>query len=566
MELRERQREAIYGGEFGPGILKCWDENFSGPDATGTRIVGGQSTLVVAATGFGKTVLFAGVADILLRANAGRVMLLTHRDRLLWQARDTFEAFGYQCDVEMSKYKADGSGMFSREIILMTVQSGRSGKNEKRAEKFRPEEFGLVIVDEAHHAVSSEFLLCINHFRQNPNCKILGVTATPDRHDEKALRKVFGSVAYAYGLQRAIQDGWLCPIEAQFHELENFDISQIPSRGGDLQQEKLENELLKHVAAVAQEISKVPEGDLTLTFCIGVKQAEALTDALNAIRPSSAACIHAKTRDERRTEIYQSFVPGGMIQHLVNVGVATEGYDNAYIQHVFMNRPTESRSLFEQMAGRGSRTWPGIDLSCDAEDRRERIALSMKPANNLHDFVGISGSLKLITTADILGGNDSINSTVIQRIRKSGKPANVAEVMREVSREFEEQERVEEAAKYQQGKAVYRVHRIDPFNLFQISDVRKSQVDGCARLSPKQYDALVRAGCDPATLSSTQGKQILGALADRRNSGLATPKMVNLLRKAGVPEPEKISFEKAGILIGAIRENNWHYNSSMMAV
>ena len=510
------------------------------------------------------TVLFAAVADLHLQERSGRVMLLTHRDKLLWQAQSTFEQFGRLCDVEMGEFHADQSQMFGREIVLMTVQTGRSGKGQKRYEKFNPEDFGLVIVDECHHAPSNEFLNCINHFKQNPDCKILGVTATPDRHDEKALRTVFGSVAYAYGLQRAIGDGWLCPIEVQFHELEGFDISDVGTVAGDLAQGKLENEMLKQVAAMASEICKVTPHDLGLVFCVGTEQAKALTDALNAIQPSSSAYILGTTPAERRTEIYQSFVPDGIIRRLVTVGVATEGYDNPYVQHIWLGRPTKSRSLFEQMIGRGSRVWPEVDLSGESEDRLERIALSMKPVNSIHDFVGVSGKHKLVTAADILGGDDALNAEVVKRLRKSGVPGDVAEMMRAVSKEYEERERAKQAKLYGQGKATYRVHRIDPFNLFQISDVRQSQIDGCFRLSPRQVGALVRAGYDPATLSSKQGKQLLGGLAERRNSGLATPKQVKLLRDKGVSGAEAIPFSRASQLITAIANNGWRYEPSMM--
>jgi superfamily II DNA or RNA helicase len=564
MQLRERQHEAIYGGEFGPGVLACWNEAWSGPDATGTGVTGGQSTLVVAATGFGKTVLFAGIADLMLREGAGRVMLLTHRDKLLWQARDTFQEFGHECDVEMGEYKADTSQMFGREIVLMTVQTGRSGKHQKRYEKFNPDEFGLLVVDEAHHAVSNEFLQVIDHFKKNPKCKVLGVTATPDRHDEKALRLAFATVAYAYGLQRAINDGWLCPIQVQFHELEDYDISAVETRGGDLATGQLENVLLKHVAPCAQKLYEVTREELTLHFCAGVKQAEAMTDALNSIRPGIATYIIAKTDEDRRSEIYQSFTPDGSIRYLVNVGVATEGYDNAYIQHISLDRPTKSRALFEQMIGRGSRTYPGIDLSGGNDDRKERIALSPKPVNRIHDFVGASGRHKLVTVADILGGNDRLNSEVIKRIRQSAKPADIAQMMREVSKEFEEQERVKVAREFQKGKATYRTQFIDPFNLFQVSDTRTGRIDGCRRLSDNQINVLVRAGYDPAQLSSTQGKQLIGQLMGRRSEGLATPKQVKLLRDKGVPNPESIPFDAARGLIDKIANNHWRFDTSML--
>ena len=500
----------------------------------------------------------------MLRQRAGRVMLLTHRDKLLWQAKDTFQGFGHECDVEMGEFRADSSGIFGRNIVLMTVQTGRSGKGEKRFEKFNPEEFGLLIVDEAHHAPSNEFLQCINHFKKNPNCRVLGVTATPDRHDMKALSLAFGSVAFAYGLQRAIGDGWLCPVEVQFHELESYDLSNVKANSDDFIVKQLENELLKHVAPCAQKLYEVTREELTLHFCAGVKQAEAMSDALNAIRPGIATYVLGTTSPERRTEIYQSFVPDGGIRYLINVGVATEGHDNPFIQHISLDRPTKSRSLFEQMIGRGSRLWPDLDLSGDADDRRERIALSPKPVNSIHDFVGVSGRHKLVTVADILGGNEKINAEAIKRVRQSGKPADIAELMLDVSKEFEEQERVKQAREFQKGKAMYRTRFVDPFNLFQISDTRTSRVDGCQRLSENQINVLMRAGYDPAQLSSTQGKQLVGGLMQRRSAGLATPKQVKLLRDKGVPSPEAMPFASASQLIDKIAKNRWHFDSSML--
>ena len=56
--------------------------------------------------------------------------------------------------------------------------------------KFNPADFGLVVIDEAHHATAGSDRRCIDWYRQNPDCKILGVTATPDRADEAALLKL----------------------------------------------------------------------------------------------------------------------------------------------------------------------------------------------------------------------------------------------------------------------------------------------------------------------------------------------------------------------------------------
>ena len=60
------------------------------------------------------------------------------------------------------------------------------------------------------------------------------MTATPDRHDEEALGKIFDTVAFEYQLPAAIQDGWLVPIEQQHVVVEGLDLSACRTTAGDL--------------------------------------------------------------------------------------------------------------------------------------------------------------------------------------------------------------------------------------------------------------------------------------------------------------------------------------------
>ena len=101
---------------------------------------------------------------------------------------------------------------------------------KRRMQRFNPYEFGLLIIDEAHHAPAQSYRRVIDYYGQNPELRVLGVTATPDRKDEQALGKVFDSVAFDYELPQAIDDGWLVPIRQEFIVCEDLDFSSIHAK------------------------------------------------------------------------------------------------------------------------------------------------------------------------------------------------------------------------------------------------------------------------------------------------------------------------------------------------
>src|SRR5690606_14277797 len=84
-----------------------------------------------------------------------------------------------------------------------------------------------VLVHNCHHAPSKEYQRIVQYFSQNPNCKILGVTATPDRSDEIAMSEVFESVAYQYDILDGIRDGYLVPIKQASVQVESLDLSEF---------------------------------------------------------------------------------------------------------------------------------------------------------------------------------------------------------------------------------------------------------------------------------------------------------------------------------------------------
>ena len=171
MRMRPYQREALQA------IKREWESV--------------TSTLAVLPTGTGKTILFAS----LIRSEfPARALVLAHREELIFQAADKVQRVtGFQCEVEMANYRADLSGgLFGGpQVVVSTIQTQCSGADGSgRMSRFDPRMFGLLIIDEAHHTTAQTYRRVIDYYRQNPQLKVLGVTATPDRADEQALGQV----------------------------------------------------------------------------------------------------------------------------------------------------------------------------------------------------------------------------------------------------------------------------------------------------------------------------------------------------------------------------------------
>ncbi len=359
-----------------------------------------DSTLLVMATGLGKTVVFAHIA----RNWLDRVLIIAHREELIQQGADKVQAItGESPAVEMAESRSDETGWLKSRVVLGSVQTL---SRTKRREKFAPDAFGLIVVDEAHHAVASSYRQVLDYF----SCaKLLGVTATPRRADDAALGQVFQSVAYEYGIADAVEDGWLVPVRQQVIAVKEIDFSRARSLAGDFNEGDLEAILTqeKHLHAVAEPTVKECGDRPGLVFCVSVAHAELMAGVLNRYKRDSAKALSGKTdRDERR-DVVREFKEG-RLQYLVNCGLFLEGFDAPTTAAVVMARPTKSLGLYTQILGRGTRPLPGVvdaaELADEAALRRAAIAASAKPDMLVLDFAGNAGRHKIVTAADVLGG------------------------------------------------------------------------------------------------------------------------------------------------------------------
>ena len=507
-----------------------------------------KSILLVLATGLGKTVIAAHVANYF--AASGRILLLAHRAELIYQGKATLEnVTGLNGEIEMAGEWARRSNLFGSDFVISTIQTQSRG----RMERFNPAEFSLVIIDECHHATAPTYRLVIDHYSQNPETKFLGLTATPDRADEKALGAIFEDVPFEYDILDGIEDGWLVPIQQQSVVVDGLDYSTVRTVAGDLNGADL-NAILEfesNIHGMTTPILDLCGDDKTLVFTASVAQAERMTEILNRHKATSAEFVSGETPKEVRSAIFNAYKEGD-IQYLVNCNVTTEGFDEPGIQHVVLAKPTKSRSLYAQMIGRGTRPLPGLLEHIDGEEqRKDVIGTSGKPILNVIDFVGNAGKHHLVHCTDVLGGDYDLE--VIQIAQKAideadGEPREITSELVQAEREWERRKaKAAEAAKRAaiKIKSNYHFKSIDPFNVMRVEPCREKGWGTGRPATDKQRDRLRSWGIEaPPDLSFTHAHQLIGRMLTRFREGNGTLKHVAYLNRKGYMDAIDWTFQQ----------------------
>lgn len=528
-------------------------------DATRRQLEQYASTVVVLPTGLGKTVF---AAKLIAEWDRGNTLFLAHTKELIAQAADKLGAeLGYRPGVEMGTQAVELDTLWQGGLSI--VGSVQTMYGDRRLEKYRRHPFGLIVIDECHHSTSATYKKVVNHFRElNPNLKVVGITATPNRSDGTALGLMFESVAYQMSINDAIDGGWLVPVAQEFVVVDSLTLDEVKTKRnefgeadfapGQLEEVMVQEEMLHKLAVPT--LDKVGDRP-TLIFTASVRHAHELAAVLNRYRPDSATAVDGGTDPEKRKEIVRDFA-AGKVQFLCNCAVLTEGFDAPACAAVVMGRPTKSLTLYTQMLGRGLRPLPGtVDGVPDATDRRLAVLTSDKPKCLVLDFVGNS-SHKLASAYDVLGGNYDAETKELARREAARERKDVGEVMQQAAallaleRKWKEREHIKARA------VQYGAHAVDPFDEHG-AEVAGSEYTGPARgtATDSQVRMLVNLGCTEA-FALRQSKRSASAVIDDISSKRCTTKQANTLRKHGI-SPDGIPMSRASRIIDAIAANGW---------
>ena len=193
--------------------------------------------------------------------------------------------------------------------------------------------------------------------------RVAGLTATPYRLDSGHLCEgeghIFDSVVYEYSIARGIREGFLSPLSSKATKT-TIDISGVGKRGGEFIAEQLEavaSEIDIVSGACDEIVAHAGNRRAWLAFCVGVKHAELVRDALRA-RGVSAEMVLGETDDAERDRIIEDF-RAGRITCLVSVMVLSYGFNVPFVDLVALLRPTCSTGLYVQQVGRGTRKADG---------------------------------------------------------------------------------------------------------------------------------------------------------------------------------------------------------------
>lgn len=479
----------------------------------------------------GKTIVFAETTR--RRVQKGeKVLILAHRGELLEQAADKLKmTTGLDSGLE----KAQSTAVDSE--LPVVVGSVQTMQRDNRLEQYAPDAFGTIIVDEAHHAVTDGYQKVLGHF---PDAKVLGTTATSDRTDMRNLGLFFDSLAYEYNLPRAIREGYLSPIKALTVPLQ-IDIRQLSLTGGDYNPEEIDTALDPYLEQIADEMAYTCRDRHTVVFLPLIKTSVKFRDLLIQ-RGMSAVEVNGESPD--RKEILADF-ENGKYQVICNSMLLTEGWDCPCVDCVVMLRPTKSRSLFCQVAGRGTRLYPG----------KEYLLLL--------DFLWLTQKHELCRPASLVCKHDDTANVMTRNLAKETEAVDILDAEARAEKDVVA-EREEALARQLEAMRRRKRQFVDPLQ-FEMSINSEDLVNyvpsfgwEMAPASDKQKKALEKFGIWAEDVDNAgKASVILDRLQKRKTEGLSTPKQIRCLERYGFRHVGTWRMTEAQYVIKRLAMNNW---------
>jgi superfamily II DNA or RNA helicase len=227
--------------------------------------------------------------------------------------------------------------------------------------------FDLLVIDECHHAASDSYRRVISRAQEvNNKIEILGVTATPERTDNRGLRHTFTNVADVVTIGEMVRAGHLVPPKAMVVDIgTQAQLQKIRKSHADFDQaevEAIQNTTYNNDQIVSQWL-KLAKDRKTVVFTSTIDHTNDVVDAFQAAG-IDAAGVHSRISMWERRETLERFDHGDL-QVLVNPMILTEGWDSQVCSCVVLLRESSHKSVVIQMVGRGLRKvdptlFPGV--------------------------------------------------------------------------------------------------------------------------------------------------------------------------------------------------------------
>ena len=355
-----------------------------------------RSVMAQMPTGTGKTVLLASVVESFLREHSNcKVWIVAHRRELVSQIRETIERVFSKITPSLftikegstshpdplssgareetapprrseplrskvggpSKVSPDCLSASAFNVPIKAVSIQWLSKHYDEIE----EEPGLIVIDEAHHALAKTYKEMWERF---PKAKFLGLTATPCRLNGKGFIDLFDVLVQSWDVPEFISKGRLATYD--FVSIKSDGVTQrlidsLQKRGadGDYQNKEMDMLLNKKpsIERLYRSLEEFGKDRKGIVYAINISHAQKITK-LYQEHGVKAIAIDSKTPATERQQDIEAFKKGD-IQVLVNVDIFSEGFDCPDVEFVQLARPTLSLAKYLQMVGRGLRVAKG---------------------------------------------------------------------------------------------------------------------------------------------------------------------------------------------------------------
>lgn len=368
---------------------------------------GKRRVLVSLPTGSGKTVVFAHLPSALKMRK--RLLVLAHREELLVQAQNKFRSVNPQFKVELEQAGARASD--DAKVVVASVPT-LARNHGARLSRLQPDDFSIIVVDEAHHAVAPTYRRILDHFGlfdpATPRL-LIGFTATPRRGDHQGLGEVFEEVCYARDLREMIGGGYLAPMSGWRVDTD-VSLDSVKIRHGEF----VESELAEVVDTpirnqmLVKAYRDIARGRRTIVFCVNVGHAQAVQLAFAESGVRAAAVWGELPKDERRATLAR--FSAGEVDVVTNCNLLTEGFDEPRVDCIIMARPTRSKLLYAQMVGRGTRLHP---------DKTELLVIDISDNSRAHQLPGLHSLFNLPLNMNLRGRDASAIEREIEHISRT---------------------------------------------------------------------------------------------------------------------------------------------------
>ena len=358
----DSERISIYSGKISYAI-ESWDMDYelSGhnivpnymqrkalKELNRNRALGVQRSLVISATGSGKTFLAAFDA---LNFGPKRLLYVVHEGSILSRSLETFETV-FAGQKTCGKFTGEAKETEADFLFATNVSMCKS------LDIFKKDEFDYIIIDECHHAVAETYKKIIDYFEPE---FLLGLTATENRMDNKDVVEIFdNNIPFELRLRDAIINDLIVP----FHyygirdELVDYGLSDSSERRLIAQMSDAGN--CDFIRQQIEKHRKPGEKLKALAFCRNIQHARMMADNLKGFYHT--AYLTGKNKTGERIKAFNDLQSENKnLEILFAVDILNEGVDIPGVNMVLFLRPTESSTIFIQQLGRGLRKFPGKD-------------------------------------------------------------------------------------------------------------------------------------------------------------------------------------------------------------